>query len=98
MSGRLLDGRYQLAGPVGHGGMATVWRGVDMRLDRPVAVKVLDEARPADPAAAQRFDREARVVARLAHPNVVAVYDVGRDRGMAYLVMELVDGGSLAAM
>lgn len=98
MSGRLLDGRYRLLTLVGRGGMAVVWRGVDERLDRPVAVKVLDEAGLADPTAAQRFDREARTVARLAHPNVVAVHDVGRDGGVAYLVMELVDGDSLAAM
>lgn len=78
--------------------MAAVWRGVDLRLGRPVAVKILDEAGLGDPTAARRFDREARTVARLAHPNVVAVYDVGRDRGVAYLVMELVDGDSLAAL
>jgi serine/threonine-protein kinase len=98
MSGRLVDGRYRLDQVLGRGGMATVWRGVDVRLDRPVAVKVLDEsALTNDPTAGERFDREARTVARLTHPNVVAVYDTGRDGETAYLVMELVDGHSLAA-
>jgi serine/threonine-protein kinase len=78
--------------------MAVVWRGVDERLGRQVAVKVLDEGRLADPTAAHRFDREARTVARLTHPNIVAVHDVGRDGEVAYLVMELVDGASLATM
>jgi serine/threonine-protein kinase len=77
--------------------MAVVWRGVDERLGRPVAVKVLDRRGLADPTTVERFDREARAVARLNHPNIVAVYDVGLDDDMPYLVMELVDGQSLAA-
>lgn len=82
---------------LGRGGMAVVWRAVDVRLGRPVAVKLLDPAGLADPALLERFDREARTAARLAHPNIVAVHDVGDDAGQPYLVMELVDGESLAA-
>jgi hypothetical protein len=78
--------------------MSEVWRGVDLRLDRPVAVKLLDRAGLADPTMMQRLDREARTVARLAHPNIVAMYDAGADDGVPYLVMELVDGHSLQAL
>lgn len=96
MSHPLLDDRYRLDGELGRGGMATVWRGQDVHLDRPVAIKVLDPARAADPAALQRLHREARTVARLAHPNIVNVHDFGVGHDIAYLVMELVDGPSLA--
>jgi serine/threonine-protein kinase len=75
--------------------MAAVWAGIDTRLDRPVAVKVLDGAASADPAMVQRLDQEARAVAKLAHPNVVAVYDVGIEGDVPYLVMELVEGQDL---
>jgi serine/threonine-protein kinase len=78
--------------------MATVWRGLDVHLDRPVAVKILDPARAADPVALERLRREARTVARLDHPNIVGVHDFGIDGEAAYLVMELVDGQSLAGM
>ena len=78
--------------------MAEVWQGHDERLDRPVAVKVLDRRALADPTVVARFDREARAVARLTHPNIVSVYDVGVDNDMPYLVMELVHGQSLAAL
>jgi eukaryotic-like serine/threonine-protein kinase len=95
MSARLVGGRYQLHTMLGRGGMAAVWRGVDTRLDRPVAVKILDTASRADPTMLQRLDREARTVARLAHPNIVAVYDLAADGGVPYLVMELVEGDDL---
>jgi serine/threonine-protein kinase len=78
--------------------MATVWKSLDMNLDRPVAVKVLDRARPADPAALERLRLEARTLAHLAHPNIVGVHDFGLDGDVAYLVMELVDGQSLARL
>lgn len=94
----LLGGRYRLDAVLGRGGMAAVWRGVDIRLDRSVAVKVLDGAALIDPAAVERFHREARTVARLADPHVVAVYDVGSDGDRHYLVMELVSGTSLAGL
>ncbi|MBY8873543.1 protein kinase [Micromonospora sp. PLK6-60] len=95
---RLLDGRYQAEELLGSGGMAAVWRGRDLRLDRPVAVKVLTGAGLDEPMALERFDREARAVARLAHPNIVAVYDFGTDDGDPYLVMELVEGQTVSAL
>jgi serine/threonine-protein kinase len=98
VSQRQVGGRYRLHSMLGQGGTAVVWRGVDLRLDRPVAVKLLDRAGLADPTMLQRLDREARTVARLAHPNIVAMYDAGADDGVPYLVMELVDGDSLQAM
>jgi serine/threonine-protein kinase len=75
--------------------MATVWAGIDARLDRPVAVKLLDVAATPDPSLVQFLDREARLVARLAHPNIVTVHDVGSDGGVPYIVMELVEGEDL---
>ena len=97
MDGQLISGRYQLDTVLGRGGMATVWRGVDERLGRRVAVKLLDRA-TADSAMLQRFDREARTAGGLTHPNIVGVYDVGTDDGVPYLVMELIDGTSVAAL
>jgi serine/threonine-protein kinase len=76
--------------------MAVVWQADDQRLGRPVAVKVLDPAGLGDASALAQFDREARTVAQLTHPNVVTVHDVGVDDGVPYLVMELVAGRSLA--
>jgi eukaryotic-like serine/threonine-protein kinase len=98
VDGQLISGRYRLQTVLGSGGMATVWRGVDERLGRSVAVKLLDKADTADPAMLQRFDREARTAGSLTHPNIVAVYDVGSDNGVPYLVMELIDGTSLATL
>lgn len=97
-AGRVLEDRYLIEQPLGSGGMGAVWRGRDRRLDRAVAVKELTSAGLGLPMAIQRFDREARAVARLAHPNIVAVHDVGTDGGHPYLVMELVEGSSVAAM
>src|SRR5262245_16125753 len=76
--------------------MAAVWAGTDTRLDRPVAVKMLDGAALADPDMMRRLDREAKTLARLAHPNIVAGYDVGTEDGVPYLVMEFVEGDNLA--
>ncbi|WP_176730836.1 serine/threonine-protein kinase [Micromonospora mirobrigensis] len=95
---RLLGGRYRTEELLGSGGMAAVWRGRDLRLDRPVAVKVLTGAGLDDPTALDRFDREARAVARLTHPHIVAVYDFGTDDGDPYLVMELVEGATVSAL
>jgi eukaryotic-like serine/threonine-protein kinase len=95
MSDRVLGGRYQLHTMVGRGGMATVWAAHDVRLDRAVAVKIVDVDKSADLLGVQQLDREARIVARLAHPNIVTVYDVGTDCGVPYLVMEMVDGANL---
>lgn len=93
--GRLLGARYRVDEEIGHGGMATVWSGQDLRLRRPVAVKILDPARFADTAMRQRFWREAQAVAALPHPHIVAVYDVAVEAVEAYVVMELVDGPSV---
>jgi hypothetical protein len=98
VDGQLISDRYRLEAVLGRGGMATVWRGVDQRLGRPVAVKLLDRADTVDPAMLQRFDREARTAGGLTHPNIVAVYDVGTDNGVPYLVMELINGTSIAAL
>jgi beta-lactam-binding protein with PASTA domain len=94
-SGTMLDGRYRLGGLIARGGMSTVYRGLDTRLDRPVAIKVMSPYYVTDPAFLSRFEREARLAAGLGHPGVVAVYDYGRDGDLVFLVMELVDGGTL---
>ncbi|MEZ5154152.1 Stk1 family PASTA domain-containing Ser/Thr kinase [Rhodococcus zopfii] len=95
MVGIVLDGRYRIEAPIARGGMSTVYRGTDMRLDRPVAVKVMDPQLAADPQFRTRFEFEARAVAKLNHPGLVAVYDQGHDGEHAFLVMELVEGGTL---
>ncbi|MCY7363735.1 MAG: Stk1 family PASTA domain-containing Ser/Thr kinase [Frankiaceae bacterium] len=95
--GRLLDGRYRLDAAIARGGMATVYRATDLRLDRTVAVKVMRPALAEDPDFVDRFAREARAAARLSSPEVVAVHDQGTDAatGTAYLVMEHVAGITL---
>lgn len=98
--GQTLAGRYRIDERIGSGGFATVYRAHDSRLDRDVAVKVLLPNHAADPVIAERFDREARTLAALNHPNVVAIHDVepgNPETGEEpFLVMELCDGGSLA--
>src|SRR4051794_39972878 len=93
---RTLGGRYRLVEEIGVGGMAPVWRAHDEVLDREVAVKLLTDEHSADPYEFERARNEARCAARLAHPNVAAVYDFGTSRraghGAAYVVMELVEG------
>ncbi|MEU6231876.1 protein kinase [Kitasatospora sp. NPDC047058] len=98
MIGRALNGRYELVEPLGVGGMATVWRGVDHVLGRQVAVKVLNGGLADDPRFAERFSREAQHAAMLVHPRIVMVFDSGVDQGSPYIVMELVQGRSLAAL
>ncbi len=95
-AGHMLAGRYRLGPLLGQGGMAQVFDGFDTRLARPVAVKLLRAEVAAHPDMRRRFEREARAAARLSHPNVVAVYDSGEDRGLAYLVMERLPGQTLA--
>jgi len=95
MVGRLLDGRYQIRSRIARGGMATVYLATDLRLERRVAVKVMHGHLADDAAFRERFIREARSAARLAHPNVVAVFDQGEDSEMAYLVMEYLPGITL---
>jgi eukaryotic-like serine/threonine-protein kinase len=89
-------GRYRLERPLGHGGMASVYLARDSELDRPVAVKLLAENAAGDDGLRERFVREARLAARLSHPNVVSVFDAGEDDGRPYIVMEHVEGETLA--
>ncbi len=93
--GRVLDGRYRIRTRIARGGMSTVYSAVDERLDRLVAIKVMSSGLSADPAFADRFTREARASAKLAHINTVAVFDQGEDHGHVFLVMELVTGRTL---
>ncbi|GEC04010.1 serine/threonine protein kinase [Streptomyces spinoverrucosus] len=93
--GRLLDGRYRVDARIAVGGMATVYRAVDTRLDRVLALKVMHPTLAADGTFVERFIREAKSVARLAHPNVVQVFDQGADGSYVYLAMEYVSGCTL---
>ena len=94
--GDLLAGRYRVEARLGAGGMGTVWRAHDQQLDRDVALKVLGPSLAGDPALAERFDREARALAAVASPHVVAIYDVvARPGADPFIVMELCPGGSL---
>lgn len=93
--GRLLDGRYRVDARIAVGGMATVYRAVDTRLDRVLALKVMHPDLATDAAFVERFMREAKSVARLAHPNVVGVFDQGADGAYVYLAMEYVAGCTL---
>ncbi|WP_174518247.1 Stk1 family PASTA domain-containing Ser/Thr kinase [Streptomyces vietnamensis] len=93
--GRLLDGRYRVDARIAVGGMATVYRAVDTRLDRVLALKVMHPDLATDAAFVERFIREAKSVARLAHPNVVGVFDQGAEGAYVYLAMEYVAGCTL---
>jgi len=93
--GAVLDGRYRVGGIIATGGMSAVYRGLDIRLDRPVAIKVMESRYAVDQQFLTRFQREARAVARLKDPGLVAVYDQGVDGHHPFLVMELVEGGTL---
>src|SRR4051794_34361343 len=93
--GAVLDGRYRVGVMIATGGMSAVYRGLDLRLDRPVALKIMDSRYAGDSQFLTRFQREARAVARLKDPGLVAVYDQGLDGSHPFLVMELVEGGTL---
>jgi serine/threonine-protein kinase len=93
--GVVLDGRYRVDASIATGGMSAVYRGLDTRLDRPVAIKVMDTRYAGDQQFRTRFQMEARAVARLKDPGLVAVYDQGFDGRHPFLVMELVEGGTL---
>jgi serine/threonine-protein kinase len=95
MIGRLVDGRYQVRSRIARGGMATVYLATDLRLERRVAIKVMHGHLADDSKFRERFIQEARSAARLAHPNVVNVFDQGQDTDMAYLVMEYLPGITL---
>lgn len=88
-------GSYELQALLGSGGMASVYRALDLNLQRPVAVKVLSAALAADPAYVERFRREARLIANLRHPNVVHIYAFGEHQGLLYMVQELLPGVTL---
>ena len=88
-------GPYEILGALGAGGMGEVYRARDSKLDREVAIKVLPEKLAADPASLGRFEREARAVAALSHPNILGIYDLGREGDATYAVMELLLGETL---
>jgi len=93
--GRLLGNRYEIQEQVGGGGMSLVYRAKDIYLNRTVAVKILREHLTGDDEFVGRFRREAQAVASLSHDNIVSIYDVGQDKGVYYLVMEMVEGQNL---
>src|ERR1700758_2708147 len=88
-------GPYEILAPLGAGGMGEVYRAKDTRLGREVAIKVIPERFAADPDLLSRFEREARAVAALSHPNIVTIHDVGRDGEISYTVTELLEGDTL---
>src|SRR5271168_112963 len=87
-------GAYRIEAPLGEGGMGTVYRALDTKLNRPVAIKVLSDDL-ADAAARRRFQREAQMASSLNHPHILTVYDVGEFEERQYLVTEFIDGGTL---
>src|SRR5437868_888104 len=88
-------GNYKILAPLGQGGMARVYRAYQENLDRQVAVKVLPPWYAADRNFVERFQLEARLIARLSHPNIVTVHDASEQNSHLYIVMQLVDGGTL---
>jgi len=89
-------GPYEILAPLGAGGMGEVYRARDTRLDRTVAIKILPAALADDPQFKERFDREARAISQLDHPNICALYDTGQQDGTAFLVMQYLEGETLA--
>jgi serine/threonine protein kinase len=94
-SGKKL-GPYEIISPLGAGGMGEVYRARDTRLDRDVAIKVLSGHFVSTPSLKERFEREARTISQLSHPNICRLYDVGSQDGSDYLVMECLEGETLA--
>src|SRR5262245_54002052 len=90
-------GPYEILAPLGAGGMGEIYRARDTRLDRTVAVKVLPSHLSASHEAHQRFEREARAVSSLNHPHICTLHDVGRHEGVDFLVMEYLEGETLAS-
>jgi TolB-like protein len=90
-------GRYRVGAPLGAGGMGEVYRAVDERLGRTVAIKVIGSALASDPLRQERFEREARAIAALNHPHVCAIHDIGQHDAVSFIVMELLDGEPLSA-
>ena len=89
-------GPYQVESVIGKGGMGEVYRAKDTRLERTVAIKILPPHLAADPDFRERFEREAKSISSLNHPNICTLYDVGREGGTEYLVLEYLEGESLA--
>ena len=89
-------GPYEIVGPLGAGGMGEVFRARDTRLDRTVAIKILPPQLSNDPIRKQRFEREAKTISSLNHPHICVLYDVGHQDGTDYLVMECLEGETLA--
>src|SRR5260370_18734425 len=89
-------GPYEIQSALGAGGMGEVYRARDTRLDRAVAIKILPDALATDPQFRDRFDREARTISQLDHPHICTLYDVGEQDGTAYLVMQYLEGETLA--
>src|SRR3974377_643537 len=88
-------GPYQIQSPLGAGGMGEVYRARDTRLERTVAIKILPEQLSKDPLRKQRFEREAKTISSLNHPNICTLHDIGSQDGVDYLVMECVEGETL---
>jgi serine/threonine protein kinase len=95
IEGKKLGGRYEIIHRIGGGGMAVVYKAKDLLLNRFVAIKILSESLSNDMEFVRRFSREAQAAASLSHPNIVNVYDVGKDGYTHYIVMELVEGPTL---
>src|SRR5262249_48392706 len=89
-------GPYEIVSPIGAGGMGEVYKARDGRLERTVAIKVLPERLSSSSEVRQRFEREAKTISQLSHPHICAIYDVGNQDGVEYLVMEYLDGETLA--
>src|SRR5512137_2076492 len=89
-------GPYEIVGPLGAGGMCEVYRARDMRLERTVAIKILPAQLSTDPVRKQRFEREAKTISSLNHPNICVLHDIGSQDGVDYLVMECVEGETRA--
>src|SRR2546422_10062216 len=89
-------GPYEISVPLGAGGMGEVYRARDTRLERTIAIKILPAQFSSDPVRKQRFEREAKTISSLNHPNICVLHDVGSQDGVDYLVMECVEGETLA--
>jgi eukaryotic-like serine/threonine-protein kinase len=89
-------GRYEILAPIGAGSMGEVYRARDSQLDRSVAIKILTSSRHATSLQLERFQREARAIARITHPHICTIHDVGEVDGVPFLVMELLEGETLA--
>src|SRR3984893_9670825 len=89
-------GPYEILAPLGAGGMGEVYKARDTRLERTVAIKVLPSHLSSSPESRQRFEREAKTISQLSHPHICALYDVGREGEIEYLVMEFLEGETLA--